>query len=109
MIYDPTDSSIQRVVTPDLSNDTTVLLPWQADYLGGNWSEGVQCTWGGSNAWTEVHYALNNDLNDQWVTQNTPWSMMYYLRDTIPVHFGIAESFTVADMYQVGYLAQLIL
>lgn len=84
---------------------TEVLLPWNAAYLGGNWSSAAQCTWGGSNAWSQNHGAINGGLNDGWATQNTPYSMQYYERDIIPVHFGIAEGFTVADMYQQSVIA----
>ncbi len=84
-----------------MTNLTDVLMPYNAAYLGGNWTEAAQCTYGGSNAWTEGHAAYNGGLNNHWALNNTPWSMMYYERDIIPVHFSVAESFTVADMYQV--------
>lgn len=92
---------LQRIVIPSMSNLTNVLLPYQADYLGGNWTQAVQCTYGGSNDWTQNHAALNYDLNDHWAVNNTPQSLMYYRRDIIPIHFSIAENFVVADMYQV--------
>ncbi len=95
LIYD-------RVVTPAQSSATNALLPWDAAYLGGNWTDAAQCMVGGSNAWTQNHAAINAGLNDQWATSNSPYSLMYYKRDVIPTHFGIAEGFTVADMYAVS-------
>lgn len=94
----------ERIVDSSLSNLTNVLLPWEAAYLGGNWTDAVQCTYGGSNAWTENHAALNYDLNDHWALNNTPQSLMYYRRDIVPIHFAIAESYTVGDMYQVRHI-----
>jgi phospholipase C len=59
---------------------------------------------GGSNAWSGLHAAYDGGLNDHWVIDNSPYSMAYYKRNDISVHFGIAEAFTVADMYQVGQI-----
>jgi phospholipase C len=47
--------------------------------------------------------ALNGGLNNLWALNNTPWSWGHFKRDELPVHFGIAEGWTVADMYQVSY------
>jgi phospholipase C len=55
----------------------------------------------GDNGWTANHEALNSDQNNQWALKNTPWSWGYFKRSDIPVHFGIAEGWTIADMYQV--------
>jgi phospholipase C len=56
----------------------------------------------GDNGWTDNHAALNGDLNNQWALKNTPWSWGYFKRNDIPVHFAIAEGWTVGDMYQAG-------
>jgi phospholipase C len=55
----------------------------------------------GDNGWTDNHAALNYDQNNQWAIKNTPWSWGYFKRSDIPVHFAIAEGWTVGDMYQV--------
>ncbi len=80
------------------------LLPWYLNYQGGNYLEATQCMVAGSNGWQENHAALNGGLNNQWVTKNTPWSWGYYRKSDIPVQFGIAEGWTVGDMYQVSLL-----
>ena len=56
----------------------------------------------GDNGWTDNHAALNGDQNNQWALKNTPWSWGYFKRADIPVHFAIAEGWTVGDMYQVS-------
>ena len=55
----------------------------------------------GSNGWTNNHEALNGDLNNQWATKNTPYSWGHFKRSDIPVQYGIADGWTVGDMYQV--------
>ncbi|EAS35164.3 phospholipase C [Coccidioides immitis RS] len=87
-------------VDSDQSTDTKTLLPWHLGYLGGNWSEAIQCMAAGSNGYRANQAALNYGLNNQWVTDNTPWSWGYLKRDDIPVQFALAEEWTVADMYQ---------
>ena len=84
-----------------MSNETETLLPWYLGYLGGNWSEAIQCMTAGSNGYQENHAAINGGLNDGWVRNNTPWSWGYLRRSDLPVQFAIAEGWTVGDMYQV--------
>lgn len=88
-----------------LSNDTDHLLPWYLNYLGGSWLDATQCMSAGSNGWDANHAALNGDLNNKWALKNTPWSWGYYKRSDLPVHFGIAEGWTVGDMYQESVIA----
>ncbi|KAL2368122.1 hypothetical protein RJZ57_007499 [Blastomyces gilchristii] len=90
--YQPVDSS--------LSNDTDTLLPWYLGYLGGNWSQAIQCMAAGSNGYTENHASINGGLNDGWARNNTPWSWGYLKRQDLPVQFAIAEGWTIGDMYQ---------
>jgi phospholipase C len=113
--YQPVNSSI--------TNATDYLLPWYLNYLGGNWSAATQCMVAGDNGWNgepsrpsdprnspesnhhfskDNHAALNGDLNNKWALNNTPWSWGHFSRQELPVHFGIAEGWTIGDMYQVG-------
>jgi len=41
-------------------------------------------------------------LSNKWVSTNTPYSWGYFDRADVPVHFDIAEGWTVGDMYQVS-------
>ncbi|KAF2094978.1 phosphoesterase-domain-containing protein [Rhizodiscina lignyota] len=92
-------------VDSSLSNDTDSLLPWYLNYLGGDWVEATQCMSAGDNGWNDNHAALNDDLNNKWALNNTPWSWGYYKRSDLPVHFGIAEGWTIGDMYQESVIA----
>ncbi|KAF2084809.1 phospholipase C [Saccharata proteae CBS 121410] len=95
----------QQDVNSTLTNATDSLLPWHLNYLGGDWTEATQCMVAGDNGWTDNHAALNGDLNNKWALNNTPWSWGYYKRDDLPVHFAIAEGWTVGDMYQESVIA----
>lgn len=97
----PFTNASRRLVTSELSNDTTQLTPWYVNYLGGNWSEASACMGAGSNSWQAMHETLNRGLTNEWVVKNTPWSWGHFNRQDIPTHFDIAEGWTVADMYQV--------
>ncbi|KAJ9307133.1 hypothetical protein DTO217A2_3371 [Paecilomyces variotii] len=91
-------------VDPDMSNETDYLLPWYLGYQGGDSLDAIQCLTAGSNGYEENHAALNNDLNNHWARNNTPWSWGYLKRQDIPVHFAIAEGWTSGDMYQEGQI-----
>jgi phospholipase C len=60
---------------------------------------------GGSNSFQANHACLNSDLNNLWAQNNTPLSWAYFKREDLPVQFGIAEGWTVGDMYQEGVIA----
>jgi phospholipase C len=92
-------------VDKSLSTATTYLLPWYLNYLGGEWIDATQCMTAGDNGWNDNHAALNGDLNNKWALNNTPWSWGYYKRSDLPVHFGIAEGWTVGDMYQESVIS----
>lgn len=92
-------------VNSTLSNATDYLLPWYLNEAGGDWLEATQCMVAGDNGWQDNHAALNGDLNNHWVLGNTPWSVGYYKRSDLPVHFAIADGWTIGDMYQESVIA----
>jgi len=92
-------------VDSTLTNNTTHLLPWYLNYLGGSWNAATQCMIAGDNGWNDNHAALNDGLNNKWALNNTPWSWGHFTRREIPVHFAIAEGWTVGDMYQESVIA----
>ena len=55
--------------------------------------------------WTANHNAFANGDNNLWAVDNTPFSVGYFLRQDVPTHFGIAEGWTIADMYSQGVVA----
>ncbi|EKG22523.1 Phosphoesterase [Macrophomina phaseolina MS6] len=95
----------QQEVNTILTNATDHLLPWHLNYLGGSWLDATQCMVAGDNGWNDNHAALNGDLNNKWALNNTPWSWGYFKRSDIPVHFAIAEGWTIGDMYQESVIA----
>lgn len=90
-----------RQVDPDMSDKADSLLPFYLAYLGGNWSEAIQCIEAGDNGYDTNQASLNHGLNNHWARNNTPWSWGYHKREDIPVHFALAEGWTSGDMYQV--------
>ncbi|KAF8479385.1 non-hemolytic phospholipase C precursor [Gautieria morchelliformis] len=92
-------------VDGSLSNKTTALLPFYINAAGGNLSEATQCMVAGSNGWTANHNAFANGDNNLWALDNTPFSLGYYKRQDLLTHFGIAEGWTIADMYAQSVVA----
>ncbi|KAF1983373.1 non-hemolytic phospholipase C precursor [Aulographum hederae CBS 113979] len=92
-------------VDKTLSTATDYLLPFYLNYQGGDWVDATQCMTAGSNGWAQNQGALNGDLNNHWALNNTPWSWGYYKRSDLPVHFSLAEGWTVGDMYQESVIA----
>jgi phospholipase C len=72
------------------------------NYQGGTYPNATQCMVAGDNGWTNNHAALNGDANNKWALKNSPWSWGYFKRNELPVHFALAEGWTVGDMYQVS-------
>ncbi|KAI8652063.1 hypothetical protein NCS56_01423100 [Fusarium sp. Ph1] len=95
----------KQLVTPNLSKDTDYITPWYLNYLGGTWPEATQCMSAGSNGWDANQAALNHGANDHWAVNNTPYSIGYYKREDLPVHFALAEGWTIGDMYQESVIA----
>ncbi|KAF9061722.1 phosphoesterase family-domain-containing protein [Rhodocollybia butyracea] len=88
-----------------LSNKTDFLLPWYISAAGGEFINGTQCMDGGSNGWGENHAALAFGNNASIAENNSPQSWGHFRRSDLPVHFAIAEGWTVGDMYQEGVIA----
>ncbi|KAK7204105.1 hypothetical protein BZA70DRAFT_201110 [Myxozyma melibiosi] len=83
---------------PTASDEADYLLPW---YLNEDptYVESTQCMVAGSNDWEPNHYSWNNGKINGWVTNNTAWSWGHLRRSDVPTHWGIAEGWTVGDMY----------
>lgn len=78
-------------------NDTSRLLPF---HLAANetYREPSQCFVTPDDSGSNFD-AWNNGKMDSWVINYGPYSWSYFKREDIPVHFEIAEGWTVADMY----------
>ncbi|KAM0547825.1 hypothetical protein ACHAPJ_010171 [Fusarium lateritium] len=95
----------KQPVTQKQSEDTDYITPWYLNYLGGTWPEATQCMSAGSNGWDANQAAWNHGANDHWAMNNTPYSIGYYKREDLPVHFALAEEWTIGDMYQESVIA----
>ena len=111
VFHQPVNTSIKKVSGGGHNDDykppknVSELPYWYLNHAGGDWKERSQCMLSGTNAWQQNHAAWNNGEIDQWAQVNTPYSIGYYRRDDIPVHFALAEGFTVADSYYEGVIA----
>ncbi|KAL9931358.1 hypothetical protein V8E36_009755 [Tilletia maclaganii] len=81
----------------------TELLPWH--FNSNRTNDQTQCALAGSNSWVANHGAYNGGEIDQWAIKNTPYSMGYYTRQDIPLHFALAEGWAIGDMYSESVIA----
>ncbi|CDS02082.1 hypothetical protein, partial [Sporisorium scitamineum] len=72
---------------------------------GGDSNDRWQCSVAGSNGWQQNHAAYDNSNVNKWATKNTPFSLAYYRRQDIPLHFAIAEGWTLADNYHESVIS----
>ena len=54
---------------------------------------------GTDHSWNGIHAAWNDGQYDQWAVTKGPMAMSYMTRDDLPVHFALADAFTVGDNY----------
>ncbi|WFD41109.1 phospholipase C [Malassezia japonica] len=102
VFHQPVD---QHMKSPKPPKDVTELLPWYLNYQGGEYYDKTQCMVAGTNDWRQNHEAWNKGEIDRWATANTPYSIGYYRRSDLPIHFGLAGNFTVADTYYESVIA----
>ncbi|TKY86935.1 hypothetical protein EX895_004223 [Sporisorium graminicola] len=83
----------------------THLLPWYINHQGGDSNDRWQCSLAGSNSWQQNHAAFDNGNVNKWASKNTPFSLAYYKRQDIPLHFAVAEGWTLADNYHESVIS----
>ncbi|KAK7449302.1 hypothetical protein VKT23_013445 [Stygiomarasmius scandens] len=93
-------STFFQLVDSRLSNATDHLLPFYLNEAGGEFVNGTQCMVAGSNSWGANQAALASGQNNMWAIGNSPYSIGYFKRQDLPVHFAVADAWTVGDMYQ---------
>jgi phospholipase C len=69
---------------------------------------GLSLTCRCTKGWTANHNAFANGDNNLWALDNTPFSIGFFMRQDVPTHFGIAEGWTIADMYSQSVVASTI-
>ena len=113
VFHQPVNESMIKVSDgPDTDykppKNVSELMPFHLAYQGGDYKERVQCMLCGSNSWQANHAAWNEGEIDRWALNNTPYSLGYFQREDIPVHFALAENFVVADAYYEGQIASTL-
>ena len=97
--YQPIDST----VTPKPPTGVSSLLPW---HITDNYSNAAsQCMLAGSNGFKANQGAYHKGNIDRWALNNTAYSTGYYKRSDIPLHFALAEEWTVSDAYSQSIIA----
>ncbi|MCV7076269.1 phospholipase C [Mycobacterium szulgai] len=83
-----------------------ITLPYRLDTTRGPILDG-ECLNDPDHGWVAMHQSWNGGANDQWLPAqttvdagaHTPTVMGYYTRRDIPVHFLLADAFTLCDQY----------
>ncbi|WP_204079210.1 phospholipase C [Mycobacterium riyadhense] len=82
---------------------TGVTIPYRLDTTRGPLVNG-ECVNDPDHDWKAMHDSWNGGANDNWLPAQAnnghiPTVMGYYQRQDIPVHFLLADAFTVCDRY----------
>ncbi|HKC30043.1 MAG TPA: phospholipase C [Jatrophihabitans sp.] len=88
------------------ASSSAYLEPFRLDTTHGATLDG-ECINDPTHSWGPQHQCWNGGAMDQWVkvhlanegVGNGPATMGYYTRADIPVHFALADAFTVCDHY----------
>lgn len=85
---------------------TGITLPYRINTTGGPNGVG-ECVNDPDHQWIAAHLSWNGGANDGWLpaqartrsVANTPVVMGYYARPDIPIHYLLADTFTICDQY----------
>ena len=88
-----------------------ITIPFRLDTTQGPFLNG-ECTNDVDHEWIQMHESWNGGANDGWLpaqaqTQseaNTPLTMGYHTRQDIPIHYMLADAFTLCDHYHCSLL-----
>jgi phospholipase C len=88
------------------ASDSAFLQPFRLDTTHGATLDG-ECINDPTHSWGPQHQCWNGGAMDQWVKVhlaneglgNGPATMGYYTRKDVPVHYALADAFTVCDHY----------
>ena len=83
-----------------------ITLPYRFDTTRGPLHDG-ECLNDPDHSWIGLHNSWNGGANDNWLAAqaqtrsvaHTPTVMGYYTREDIPVHYMLADAFTLCDRY----------
>lgn len=83
-----------------------ITIPYRFDTTRGPLLDG-ECTNDPVEGWVAMHQAWNNGANDQWMPSqypqilpgNVPGAIGYFTRADLPIHYLLADTFTICDAY----------
>ena len=93
-------------------DNTATTIPYRFDVTRGPLLDG-ECVNDPDHGWPAMHKSWNNGAMDQWLPAqvgnsplqgNLPVTLGYYSRKDIPVHFLLADTFTICDAYHCSLL-----
>jgi phospholipase C len=93
-------------------DSTATTIPFHFDTTRGPLLDG-ECVNDPDHAWIAMHQSWNNGANDNWLPAqegnsplegNLPVTMGYYTRKDLPVHYLLADTFTICDAYHCSLL-----
>ncbi len=87
------------------------VVPFRLDTARGPSLDGA-CINDPDHTWEGMHKAWNGGGNDGWMPMsvasagpaNAPAAMGYHTREDVPVHWGLADAFTICDNYHCSVL-----
>lgn len=109
---DPSDAWKQRGWAPNVGpTKTGYTMPFRLDTTRGPSLDG-ECINDPDHSWAGLHAAWNGGRNDGWLPMsinsvgpaNGPALMGYYERGDIPVHYELADAFTLCDNYHASVI-----
>nr|WP_205781620.1 phospholipase C [Mycobacterium alsense] len=89
-----------------------VTIPYRFDTTRGPLLDG-ECVNDPGHDWITMHGAWNGGHNDGWLPAqanesplvgNVPVTMGYYTRQDLPIHYLLADTFTICDQYHCSLL-----
>ncbi|MGC9205618.1 phosphocholine-specific phospholipase C [Acidithiobacillus sp.] len=80
---------------PRLADANETILPYHLNTL----TTSAQVIGDLDHSWYSTHAAISGGLYNAWPLSKTDRTMGYYLRQDIPYHYALADSFTVCDHY----------
>jgi phospholipase C len=80
---------------PNASGSSDFTLPFHLDSS----MTSAQCVRDLDHSWTGTHDAWNHAKYDSWVIAKSAYTMGYFEREDIPVHYALADAFTLCDNY----------
>jgi phospholipase C len=85
---------------PDPRHRQGYLLPFHLDTA----TTSAQATPGTDHSWPTQHQAWNGGRMDGWVAAKGEFTMGYFTQADIPLHWALAQAFTICDNYHCSVL-----